>query len=51
MEANLETLRTRLTQVEDLRDAQGIREDHRALAETYRGRGMRFSAYSSRVHV
>ena len=30
-EANLETLRTRLTQVADLRDAQGIREDHRAL--------------------
>ena len=31
MEANLETLRTRLTQVADLRDAQGLREDHRAL--------------------
>ena len=31
MEHNLETLRTRLTQVADLRDAQGIREDHRAL--------------------
>ena len=30
-EHNLETLRTRLTQVADLRDAQGIREDHRAL--------------------
>ena len=32
MEHNLETLRTRLTQVADLRDAQGIREDHRAIA-------------------
>ena len=31
MEANLETLRTRLAQVADLRDAQGLREDHRAL--------------------
>ena len=31
MEANMETLRTRLTQVADLRDAQGLREDHRAL--------------------
>ena len=31
MEANLETLRTRLTQVADLRDAQGLREGHRAL--------------------
>ena len=31
MEHNLETLRTRLTQVTDLRDAQGIREDHRAI--------------------
>ena len=31
MEHNLATLRTRLTQVADLRDAQGIREDHRAL--------------------
>ena len=31
MEHNLETLRTRLTQVADLRDAQGIWEDHRAL--------------------
>ena len=30
MEHNLETL-TRLTQVADLRDAQGIRDDHRAL--------------------
>ena len=29
MEHNLETLRTRVTQVADLRDAQGIREDHR----------------------
>ena len=29
MEHNLETLRTRLTQVADLRDAQGIRQDHR----------------------
>ena len=28
MEHNLETLRTRLTQVADLRDAQGIRQDH-----------------------
>ena len=35
MEHNLETLRTRLTQVADLRDvrdAQGIWEEHRALA-------------------
>ena len=31
MEHNLETLRTRLTQVADLRHAQGIREDHRAI--------------------
>ena len=31
MEHNLETLKTRLTQVADLRDAQGIREDHPAL--------------------
>ena len=31
MEHNLATLRTRLTQVADLRDAQGIREDHRAI--------------------
>ena len=31
MEHNLETLRTRLTHVADLRDAQGIREDHRAI--------------------
>ena len=31
MEANLETLRTRLTQVADLRDAQGLREGQRAL--------------------
>ena len=31
MEHNLQTLRTRLTQVADLRDAQGIREDHRAI--------------------
>ena len=31
MEHNLETLRTRLTQVADLHDAQGIQEDHRAL--------------------
>ena len=30
MEHNLETLRTRLTQVADLRDTQGIREEHRA---------------------
>ena len=29
MEHNLETLRTRLTQVADVRDAQGIRQDHR----------------------
>ena len=29
MEHNLDTLRTRVTQVADLRDAQGIREDHR----------------------
>ena len=31
MEHNLETLRTRVTQVADLRDVQGIREDHRAI--------------------
>ena len=31
MEANMETLRTRLTQVAELRDPQGLREDHRAL--------------------
>ena len=31
MEHNLESLRTRLAQVADLRDAQGIREDHRAI--------------------
>ena len=31
MEHNLETLRTHLTQVADLRDAQGIRADHRAI--------------------
>ena len=31
MDASLETLRTRLTQVADLRDAQGLREGHRAL--------------------
>ena len=30
-EHNIETLRTRLTQVADLRDAQGIREDHRTI--------------------
>ena len=33
MEHNLDTLRTHLTQVADLRDAQGIREDHRAVIE------------------
>ena len=31
MEHNLETLRTHVTQMADLRDAQGIREDHRAI--------------------
>ena len=31
MEHNLETLRTRVTQVADLWDVQGIREDHRAI--------------------
>ena len=31
MEHNIETLRTRLTQVVDLRDTQGIREDHRTI--------------------
>ena len=31
VEANLETLRTRSTQVAELRDAQGLREGHRAL--------------------
>ena len=31
VEHNIETLRTRLTQVADLRDAQGIRQDHRAI--------------------
>ena len=30
-ERNIETLRTRLTQVVDLRDTQGIRQDHRAI--------------------
>ena len=33
MEHNLDTLRTDLTQVADLQDAQGIREDHRAIIE------------------
>ena len=32
VEHNIETLRTRLTQVFDLRDTQGIRRDHRAIA-------------------
>ena len=32
VEHNVETLRTRLTQVVDLRDTQGIRRDHRAIA-------------------
>ena len=32
IEHNVETLRTRLTQVVDLRDTQGIRRDHRAIA-------------------
>ena len=31
VEHNIETLRTRLTQVADLRDTQGIRRDHRAI--------------------
>ena len=31
VEHNIETLRTRLTQVIDLRDTQGIRRDHRAI--------------------
>ena len=31
VEHNIETLRTRLTQVVDLRDTQGIRRDHRAI--------------------
>ena len=31
MEHNLDTLRTRVTQVADLRDTQGIQEDHRAM--------------------
>ena len=31
MEHKLDTLRTRVTQVADLQDAQGIREDHRAI--------------------
>ena len=31
VEHNIETLRTRLTQVVDLRDTQGIRQDHRAI--------------------
>ena len=31
MEHNLDTLRTRVTQVADLRDAQGIHEDHRTI--------------------
>ena len=32
MQANLETLRTRIVQVADLRDAQGLREGQRALS-------------------
>ena len=32
VEHNIQTLRTRLTQVFDLRDTQGIRRDHRAIA-------------------
>ena len=32
VEHNIETLRTRLTQVVDLRDTQGIRREHRAIA-------------------
>ena len=32
VEHNIETLRTRLTQVFDVRDTQGIRRDHRAIA-------------------
>ena len=31
VEHNIETLRTRLTQVVDLRDTQGIRQDHRTI--------------------
>ena len=31
VEHNIETLRTRLTQVADLRDAQGIRREHRTI--------------------
>ena len=31
VEHNIETLRTRLTQVADLRDTQGIRQDHRTI--------------------
>ena len=31
VEHNIETLRTRLTQVADLQDTQGIREDHRTI--------------------
>ena len=31
VEHNIETLRTRLTQVVELRDTQGIRQDHRAI--------------------
>ena len=31
VEHNIETLRTRLTQVVDLRDTQGIRHDHRTI--------------------
>ena len=31
VEHNIETLRTRVTQVADLRDAQGIRADHRTI--------------------
>ena len=51
MEANMETLRTRLTQVADLRDAQGLREGQRVLThQTHRDRGMRFRAYSQRIH-
>ena len=35
VEHNIETLRTRLTQVADLRDTQGIRRDHRAIVSRF----------------
>ena len=51
MQHNLETLRTRVAQVADLRDAQGLREGQRALtARTHKDGRVRLSADSSRIH-